>query len=141
MSRERLASVSRASRECLASDTRVPFNLLVDGTVCEGELQRDGEEMTGEGVEPLVSSCTTSVDGYTCIHKLSSPACSVQWTKSVRALICVCACVYLQFKSDPTPIPPQLVILEVSALSVGSFADPVWSNHLFYWAPVSNYVS
>ena len=24
---------SRASRECLASDTRVPFNLLVDGTV------------------------------------------------------------------------------------------------------------
>ena len=25
--------LSRATRECLASDTRVPFNLLVDGTV------------------------------------------------------------------------------------------------------------
>ena len=33
---ESLASVSRASRECLASDTRVPFNLLVDGTVHVG---------------------------------------------------------------------------------------------------------
>ena len=112
--------------------------------VCEGELQRDGEEMTGEGVEPLVSSCTTSVDGYTCIHKLSSfPACSVQWTKSFSALICACACVYLQFKSDPTPIPPQLVILEVLPCQLVHL--PIRYGLITcstgYWTPASNYIS
>ena len=116
--------------------------VLVCVQVCEGEWQRDGEEMTGEGVEPLVSSCTSLL---MVIHAsincppsqpvlCSGRNLSVHWFVCVHVYVCICKRV----------IPHSSAVGDPGSFCLVSWficRSGTWSNHLFYWAPGSNYVS